>query len=396
MKLVIVSHVRHYRKSGRLYAYAPYAREIEVWADLFDEIIIAAPLSNAEPLGDCDPIQRTNIQIVPQREVGGENWLAKLKLACCMPIMAWELSRALRQGDAIHVRCPGNLGFLGTMLAPLFSKNLVAKFAGQWNSTPDDSMSVRIQRALLSSRWWNGPVTVYGDWPNLPKHVVPFFSAALTADQINRGALAVRNRTADESRNILFVGRLSKAKNVDVLLKALARLTEESTRFNCTIAGEGPELSCLRDLRDRLGLKDRVEFTGGVSFPRVLELYERSSILVLASQTEGWPKAITEAMAFGLIVVGSNLGLIPQMLADDRGFLVMPGDVAELVSTLRPILAHPERYADVRDNATLWARSYSLDSLRESLRTLLAEYWGMPTLTRSQAAEISPAMYTHD
>src|ERR1700694_3699691 len=138
--------------------------------------------------------------------------------------MVWELCRALRQGDAIHVRCPGNLGFLGAILAPLFSKHVVAKFAGQWNFSPGDPLSVRLQRAVLSTRWWHGPVTVYGNWPNLPKHVVPFFSSALTADQMTRAGLAAQKRNPDESRNILFVGRLSQAKNVDVLLAALAQL----------------------------------------------------------------------------------------------------------------------------------------------------------------------------
>ena len=72
MKLVIVSHVRHYLHDGKLSAYAPYSREIEVWADLFDEVIIAAPLWKAEPAGDCGPIRRANITVVPQREIGGE------------------------------------------------------------------------------------------------------------------------------------------------------------------------------------------------------------------------------------------------------------------------------------------------------------------------------------
>src|ERR1700694_3497517 len=115
--------------------------------------------------------------------------------------MVWELCRALRQGNAIHVRCPGNLGFLGAILAPIFSRHVVAKFAGQWNVNPGDPISVRLQKALLGSRWWCGPVTVYGNWPDQRKHVVPFFSSALTADQISRADLAVQNKTPEEARN---------------------------------------------------------------------------------------------------------------------------------------------------------------------------------------------------
>jgi glycosyltransferase involved in cell wall biosynthesis len=368
MKLVIVSHVAHHKQGRQLYAYAPYAREVEVWADMFDEVIIAAPLRETPPAGDCALVDRSNVQIMPQRELGGETWIAKIKLACYLPVMIWELSRALRKGDAIHVRCPGNL-----------SKHVVAKFAGQWNLNPGDPLSVRLQKWVLASGWWRGPVTVYGNWPNQPKHVISFFSAALTADQIMRARFALQKRTPEEDRNILFVGRLSRAKNVDVLLAALAQLRTECIPFRCTIAGGGPELSTLQKLTVKLSLSDSVEFTGGVGFDSVLEHYEHSGILVLASQTEGWPKAIAEGMAFGLIAIGSNLGLIPQMLGDSRGYVVPPRDKEALVNALRKILTNPEQHSAMRVRAMTWANDYSLDSLRESLQTLLMEHWGVPT-----------------
>ena len=394
MKVVIVSHVRHYSQDGNLFAYAPYAREIEIWAELFDEVVIAAPLWKTEPAGDCASIHSTNIRIMPQREIGGETWPAKLKLASYLPAMMWELTKALRQGDAIHVRCPGNIGFLGALLAPLFSKHIVAKFAGQWNPNANDPLSVRCQRAVLRSRWWHGPVTVYGTWPDMPEHVVPFFSSALTDEQISRACIAARTRTFDEQRNILFVGRLSQAKNADVLLSALAQLRSEGVPFKCTIAGEGPELAALQELSVNFGIGDSVVLTGGVSFERVLELYEHSGILVLASQTEGWPKAITEGMAFGLVAIGSNLGLIPTILADGRGLLVQPRNIDELTAALRRILIDPDQFSEMRGRAASWAQSYSLDSLRESLRNLLANHWGVPTISRPRT--ISSVACTHE
>ena len=396
MKLVIVSNVRHHKFNGRFHAYAPYAREVEVWADLFDEVSIAAPLCETEPAGDCAAIGRSNIQISPQRELGGDTWSAKIKLLWKLPAMACELCRALRQGDAIHVRCPGNLGFLGAILAPLFSKHLVAKFAGQWNSGPRDSLSVRAQRALLRSPWWRGPVTVYGNWPHLPEHVIPFFSSALTAEQIAGARSAAEKRTPEERRNILFVGRLSQSKNVNVLLSALAQLRTEGIPFQCTIAGGGPEFSMLQELSRTQGLGDSVEFTGGVNFERVLKLYEKSGILVLVSQTEGWPKAIVEGMAFGLVAIGSNLGLIPEMLGEGRGFVVPPGDKDALANTLRQILIDPEQHGAMRERAAAWSEGYSLDSLRESLRILLAKHWGVPTHASPESRCVASTACIHE
>src|SRR5580704_15102077 len=127
-KLLVVSHVPHYESEGRLYAYGPYARELEVWADIFEQILIAAPFYKKEPPSDCACFEHRNLRVIPQREMGGETVAAKVKLALATPILAWELSMAMRQADAIHVRCPGNLALLGTILAPIFSKKLVAKF----------------------------------------------------------------------------------------------------------------------------------------------------------------------------------------------------------------------------------------------------------------------------
>jgi hypothetical protein len=180
-KLVIVSHVVHYKSAGSFYAYAPYAREINIWADMFEEILIAAPCREQEPPGDCALLEGKNFSIAPQRELGGETLSAKAKLLFSVPIVCWELARAMRQGDAIHVRCPGNLGLLGSIFAPLFSKHLVAKFAGQWNSSPGEPWSNRVQRAVLRSRWWGSPVTVYGRWPGEPRHIIPFFNSVMTA-----------------------------------------------------------------------------------------------------------------------------------------------------------------------------------------------------------------------
>lgn len=377
-KLVIVSHVVHYRAAGRIYAYSPYAREIEIWADLFDEILIAAPSREEEPPGDCALIDRSNVLVAPQRELGGETLAAKIKLVAAVPVIAWELCQAIRQGDAVHVRCPGNIGLLGSILAPLFSDRLVAKFAGQWNGSPKEASTVRFQRFVLGSRWWRGPVTVYGRWPNQPPHITPFFNSALTKAQLDRARPAISRRSSNELRHVLFTGRLSRAKNVDVLLEALGQLRSEGIAFTATIAGEGPQLAALEKLSADLGLSDVVEFTGGVSFERVIELLERSGILVLASETEGWPKAIVEAMAFGLVTIGSQIGLVPEIMGEGRGLMVQPRDTKALTATLRNVLTSPEQYSEMRTRAAEWASHYSIESLRESLRSLLAESWSLP------------------
>jgi len=374
MKLLITSHVIHYQHEGRLYAYGPYAREIDQWADLFAEIEIASPCRCQAPPGDCLPFERGNIRILPQKEAGGQTFRAKLGLVASIPAMAFGLARAMRRANAIHVRCPGNLGLIGVVLAPLFSRRLIAKYAAQWNGGDGEPISARLQRAILRSRWWRGPVTVYGAWPNSPQHVIPFFTSLLTAEQLERARASAKRERRGPGLRLLYTGRLSKAKNVDVLLRAAARVRGAGHEVSLTIVGEGPERGALEQIAAIEGMTAHAEFTGGLPFEAVIRHLEAADVLVLASETEGWPKSIAEAMAFGLACIGSNIGFVQQML-EGRGFTVAPRDEEALTAALLVIAKSPDRLAPMRQAAASWAQRYSLEGLRDALRDLMEEWW---------------------
>jgi len=375
-RLVIVSHVVHYRHHGQLWAYGPYAREIDLWAEMFPQIVIASPCRTELPPGDCIPFTRSNVSLVRQRLTGGRTLWAKVRQFLVLPLLVWDLCRTMRKADAIHVRCPGNLGLLGAILAPLFSRRLVAKYAGQWNSFPNEAWSWRVQKAILRSRWWRGPVTVYGRWPNQPSQIVPFFTSVLTSVQLARARAVASEKAFGNPLRVVFVGRLSAGRNVDTLISALAELKSKKIQLHCTIVGDGPERPVLEEQVAKLNLLKEVEFAGSVEFERVLTYYEQADILVLAGNSEAWGKALVEGMAFGLICIGADRGVVPELLGQGRGLLVSPGDVRSLAKTLGQIAMAPAEYQSMREQAAAWAQKFSLEDLKEALHTLLAEQWG--------------------
>ena len=376
-RLLIIARVNHYRHNGRLFSYGPYARELDVWADLFAEVIIAGTCRDEAPPGDCSAFTRRNITIQPIREAGGEGMAARLRQAVALPQIIWQLIRQMRAADAIHVRCPCDLGLLGAVFAPLFSRRLIAKYATQWLAFAGEPRAWRWQRMILSSKWWRGPVTVYGEWPNQPAKVIPFFTSMLTDEQIGRARLAASRKKRSDILRILYVGRLSTSKNVDVLLRAIALMKPPVRRVECAIVGEGPERANLEAQATQLGLSNRVTFTGGVSFDQVLDYYEQAHVLVLASNIEGWPKAVAEGMAFGLVCIGTERGMMPQMLGEGRGLLVPPRDVEALCKALQHLAENPQESAAMALRAAAWAQRYSIDGLREALRELMAHWWGL-------------------
>jgi glycosyltransferase involved in cell wall biosynthesis len=376
--LLIVTHVVHYTWGGRLYAYAPYVREIEVWRRLFGRVVIAAPCRHQEPPDEAAAFVGPDIEIRPQLETGGRGLKAKSRQVMAVPRLVRDLAAAMRSARYIHVRCPGNLGLLALVLAPLFSRYLIAKYAGQWQPFPGEAWTVRLQRVLLASRWWKGPVTVYGNWPGQPPHVVPFFSTSMTAEQLARaGALGLAKGMHRELR-ILYVGRLSRAKNVDVLVAAVARLYREGCEVRCDILGAGPERPSLERQAVEAGLQGIVSFHGAVPFEKLVEFYAEADVLVLVSETEGWPKAILEGMAHGLVCVGSKRGLVPQILADGRGYVVEPGNVDALAEVLRSLANDRSSIPPMRERAISWASEFSLEKLEADLRQLMSRRWTVP------------------
>jgi glycosyltransferase involved in cell wall biosynthesis len=116
----------------------------------------------------------------------------------------------------------------------------------------------------------------------------------------------------DAEPTVLYVGRLSPEKNIDVIAEA----TEGLPRI---VAGDGP----LRHL-----LPDTLGFLGPAE---VSALYDRASVVVLASQAEGLPNVVLEAMAHGKTVVATPVGGIPTVIRDgETGLLVPPRDAEAL------------------------------------------------------------------
>lgn len=373
-RLVVVTNVTHYRHEGRVWAYGPYAREIGAWTTLFPRVAIAAPERLEAPPADALPIDGPDVRVVPQLEVGGTTVASKLRLVAALPATVWRLARALRGADAVHVRCPGNLGLLGAVLAPLLVRRRVAKYAGQWSGFPGEEWTVRLQRAILRSRWWGAPVLAYTGSSGEPAHVVPFFSTAVSGEQV--AAIAPRDgRAPGDDLRVLFVGRLSRNKNVHLLLGALATLRAEGVAVRGTVVGDGAERAPLERLAAELGLGPAVEFAGAVGVDDVLAHYRRADVLVLPSTTEGWPKVLVEAMTFGLVCIGPDCGVVPTILAGGRG-LVLPALTADaLAATLRSVVEHREELAAAGASAATWARRYTLEGFAVSLRDVLADAW---------------------
>lgn len=376
-RLVVVTGAVHHRSGGAIHSYTPYEREVDAWAHLFGEVRILAPVSTEAPGASTSPFRAPNVSLIGVPPTGGEHLADKLRQAMAMPRLAVRLAGEIRRADAVHVRCPSNLGLLGVVLAPRLSEQVHAKYAGSWSPFPAEPWSSRLQRRLLTSRWWNGPVSAYGRRHEDPDWVAESFSAALSSTQL-ADRPPCRPRVDGEPLRVLFVGRLSVPKRVDAVLRAVAAARDASVDCRATIVGDGPERLALADLATHLGLARVVEFRGAMTTDEVLDAYRDHHVLALVSDSEGWPKALIEAMAFGLVVIGSDQGLVPRIVAGGRGFTVPPGDAAEVGDLLVRLAQDDCLRVKVGSEASSWAGGYTLERFADDLSHLLTSHWSAP------------------
>lgn len=137
---------------------------------------------------------------------------------------------------------------------------------------------------------------------------------------------------------ILFVGRLTSEKRIDVTLRAIARL-DPALDVHFDVIGGGDQRRHLEQLAEHLGLRGRVTFHGKVDDEQLVAAYSRASVFVISSIAELQSIATMEAMASGLPVIAANAVALPHLVHDgENGYLVEPDDDEQLAERLTDVL----------------------------------------------------------
>jgi glycosyltransferase involved in cell wall biosynthesis len=152
-------------------------------------------------------------------------------------------------------------------------------------------------------------------------------------------------------------------KGVDHLIAALAMCLRAGMDLRLTVIGDGKHRGELERQAAALGLPDRVIFLGQLpAGEAVRRELDRSDIFVLASLTEGLPRAMVEAMARALPCIGTAVGGIPELLAAED--LAPPGDAGALAARILEVARDRDRMARMSSRNRIRAREYSDPVLR--------------------------------
>jgi glycosyltransferase involved in cell wall biosynthesis len=161
-------------------------------------------------------------------------------------------------------------------------------------------------------------------------HAIPYFAERVSEQPASA-----------ETRDVAFVGRITRNKGLDVLIRALSACAPDWDRL--IVVGDGWHRPDCEELASRLGIRDRTDFLGWRPARAVRDVLRRACVLALPSR---WPEPFgivgIEAMACSRPVVATRIGGIPEWLDDgETGLLVPPGDVSALADALATVLRDP-------------------------------------------------------
>ena len=336
----------------------------------------------AAPAWPADTFKVTRSASVPRALQAGDDFNDLLsqgplvKLASCLSLAAF-LVAAFRMAFRADVVCSHWIapsGVVGALISRLLCKPHVAvEHSGALH------LLGRVRGGHLVARFVAGAsdrvITVSDDLRKKLVAMIPAASGivdvvpmgvhepapmAAPVEAINSTPKLPGDAPSRSAKTILFIGRLTEIKGLDVLLKALRGLEG----LELLVAGDGP---CRRDLETMAQKLDvTAKFLGRVSGATRNELFVCSDAVVVPSRvlqdgrTEGMPVVCLEAMAAGRPVIAARAGGLAELIDDgENGLLFEPDDDRMLANKLKLVLNDPALRAKISANALRTAAAFS-------------------------------------
>ncbi len=370
-KFLIVSYALHKSHNSKLYSYAPYVREMNLWLDNVNSCRIIAPYTKLDP----DPLEMeyagSNVGYVPIPGIKFKSFGSILTSLFKLPVIIFKLLQGMFWADHIHLRCPGNIGLIASFCQVFFpGKVKTVKYANNWDPKSKQPISYRLQKWVLKNELLSKKmqILVYGEWNEKSKNVLPFFTASYTKDMYQ---VVPFKCIQDEVINFIFVGTLTHNKRAMECIDAFIKIRESGINATITLIGGGVQEDLLRERANQSKYSGSIIFTGKVSQSEVVECFKKSHFLIFLSKSEGWPKVVAESLWWGCIPISTDVSCVNYMLGNgSRGFVVEP-EPDEVVKVVVNCKNNQELFQSMKEDGINWAREYTLEKFESEIKQLL-------------------------
>jgi glycosyltransferase involved in cell wall biosynthesis len=370
MKLLIVSTAPFLYKQNGIYAYSPYVNELLIWEKYADESAFCCPIWENE---NGLLVSKLPFEIASHFILIDFNLNSFFNIIKAFFYGFYNLSvlfRAMLWADHIHLRCPGNIGLLGSFIQIAFPNKIkTAKYAGNWDPKSKKPWSYRLQKWIISNPFLsrNMQVVVYGEWDGMSKNIKPFFTATYHEED----KLPISKKELKGRIDFVFVGTLVKGKNPLYAIQLVEELSKKGYDVHLRLYGEGIERTVLEQYIIAHQLDAVIKLQGNQSKDTVQKAYQKSHFVILPSDSEGWPKAIAEGMFWGCVPLGTPVSCVPFMLDQGKRGILLTMDLEKDAKQIETLLNTPTDFYTKSENASEWSRNYTLDVFEREIRDLL-------------------------
>lgn len=267
--------------------------------------------------------------------------------------------------QAIHTE---NDALISTYLAvyPLFKR---PKIVHTLHNPPDKECQGRIKQLIYKRLFRKGianPVAITKDMAKATEEFYNLKDIPSIQNGVDLEVFTVGPSLIKRDKDCTILARLTDQKNYPFVLSVFKKAHDLCPSANFYIYGDGELKEWL--LREIESL-DYIHYEGITN--QSYKVLQDSKIFFLGSKYEGNPMSIWEAMATGCICIVPDINGLSEILGEDAGLVLKPGDADLFASTIADVLLHPERYAEVRQTAiSKSSRNSFEDVLRQYLLLL--------------------------
>jgi glycosyltransferase involved in cell wall biosynthesis len=381
MQLTVFSHKPCWSSAASPSGYATdggFPFQMRALSQLFEATRLVVPCGRAVRRTGGIPLTGHNLTIIPLTPPRGVDLGRKLALPFWIFRNGATLLREAINAQAVHAVIPGDIGTLGMLLAWALRKRLLVRHCGNWF----------VQRTTAEHFWrWfierfaggRTLMLVTGGGSVGPSRRNPqvnwVFSTSLTAEEL-ASCGCVRHGAPGSNPRLVTVARQDPEKGTAVVIRSLPLILDNYPDAELHVVGDGPALGAMRRLAVELGVELRVIFHGQLDHDQVLCQLRAAHLFCLpTSASEGFPKAVLEALACGLPVITTRVSVLPHLLATGCGLLLEEASPEAVARSVCVCLGDPLRYRTMSEQAVRTAREYSLERWRDMIGAFVRRAW---------------------
>ncbi len=335
-QLLIISDTAMWRTPQGISVFEPALREVEYLSSIFERITWIGFNYGLTPLKNTKHSSISNIDyILLPKAFGGSSIISKLRIIKFLPKQLIIILSQIRIHKFIHTRGPSVPALIAILVSYLLHhKKFWHKYAGNWVQK-DSAWAYALQRYLL--KHVNHKITVNGNWGEKNENIISFENPTFSITEVAVAKAVGIEKNFNSRISILFVGNLETTKGVHLVVQSIKNFSSDAIE-KLVIVGDGTLRTVLKQEATKSLIP--IVFTGHLNRMQLNELYSMCHIFVFPSFSEGFPKVLAEACAFGCVPVTSNVSSIDQYINDSNGVLLKENTVDEITNNINKLLGN--------------------------------------------------------